>query len=177
MKTAVKKYGPLLTALLLHGAALLLAPRAEKEALSFCGQNLLNFFLVLPPVFLCVGLIDACVSRDRMMSALGENSGVKGAVFALAAGMAAAVPFYALLPVAGLLLKKGSRILNVLIFLGASASLRIPLLLFEISSLGLRFALARLGLNLCAVFATAFLTEKLLSEEDKRAVYEKTRDL
>lgn len=91
--------------------------------------------------------------------------------------MAAAVPFYALLPVAGLLLKKGSRILNVLIFLGASASLRIPLLLFEISSLGLRFALARLGLNLCAVFAAAFLTEKLLSEEDKRAVYEKTRDL
>ena len=65
----------------------------------------------------------------------------------------------------------------MLIFLGASASLRIPLLLFEISSLGLRFALARLGLNLCAVFSTAFLTEKLLSEEDKWAVYEKTRDL
>lgn len=78
MKTAVKKYGPLLTALLLHGAALLLAPRAEKEALSFCGQNLLNFFLVLPPVFLCVGLMDAWVSRDRMMRTLGENSGVKG---------------------------------------------------------------------------------------------------
>ena len=55
--------------------------------------------------------------------------------------MKTAVPLYALLPVAGVLLKKGCRVSNVLIFLCASASIRIPLLFFEISSLGAPFTL------------------------------------
>lgn len=55
--------------------------------------------------------------------------------------MKTAVPLYALLPVAGVLLKKGCRVSNVLIFLCTSASIRIPLLFFEISSLGAPFTL------------------------------------
>ena len=55
--------------------------------------------------------------------------------------MKTAVPLYALLPVAGVLLKEGCRVSNVLIFLCASTSIRIPLLFFEISSLGAPFTL------------------------------------
>ena len=86
--------------------------------------------------------------------------------------MKTAVPLYALLPVAGVLLKEGCRVSNVLIFLCASTSIRIPLLFFEISSLGAPFTLIRFGLNLLVVFAIAFIIEKRLSDQDKKAIYE-----
>ena len=43
---------------------------------------------------------------------------------------------------------------------------------FEISSLGAPFTLIRFGLNLLVVFAIAFIIEKLLSDQDKKAIYE-----
>ena len=60
----------------------------------------------------------------------------------------------------------------MLLFLCTSVSIRIPLLLFEISSLGVSFTLIRFGLNLLAVFAIAFIIERLLSDRDKKAIYE-----
>ena len=92
-------------------------------------------------------------------------------------GVATAVPLYALLPVAGVLLKKGSRISNVLLFLCASASIRIPLLLFEVSSLGWQFTFARFCLNIVVVFAIAFIIEKLLSDTDKKMIEENVNEL
>jgi hypothetical protein len=79
------------------------------------------------------GYLDQPGRHDKIM---GDKSGARGALVALLLGVVTAVPLYALMPVAGVLLKKGSKIRNVLIFLCASASIRIPLLLFEISSLG-----------------------------------------
>ncbi len=172
MKRAMKKYGFLVVVVLVLLFALLYAPSIGKTALSFSGKNLINFIFVLTPVFLCMGLMDVWIERDKMFRLMGVHSGVKGAAVAVVSGMITAIPLYALLPVAGVLLKKGCRIANVLLFLCSSASIRIPLLLFEISSLGVSFALLRFGINLCVVFAIAFLTESLLSEKDKRAVYE-----
>lgn len=85
-------------------------------------------------------------------------------------GMLTAVPVYALLPIAGLLLKKGGRISNVLIFLCSSVSIRIPLLLFEVSALGIRFAACRFVLNLALVFVISFLVERLLSQRDREDI-------
>lgn len=82
--------------------------------------------------------------------------------------MITAVPLYVLLPVAGALLKKGSRVSNVLIFLCTSVSIRIPLLFFEISSLGVSFTLIRFGLNLLVVFAIAFIIENCCPIRIKR---------
>ena len=106
-----------------------------------------------------------------MIQIMGANSGIKGIAIAVLAGMITAVPLYALLPIAGVLLKKGSRISNVLLFLCTSVSIRIPLLLFEISSLGVSFTLIRFALNLFTVFTIAFIIEKLLSDKDKKAIY------
>ena len=100
----------------------------------------------------------------------GDRSGLSGMGISLLLGMLTAVPVYALLPIAGLLLKKGGRISNVLIFLCSSVSVRIPLLLFEISSLGIRFAACRFVLNLAVVFVISFLVERLLSERDRQDI-------
>ena len=133
----------------------------------------MNFLLMLTPIFICIGLLDIWIERDTMVKIMWETSGCKGALTALLLGVVTAVPLYALLPVAGVLLKKGCRIANVLLFLCASASIQIPLLLFEISSLGGRFTFVRLGLNIVVVVAISFIVEKLLTNADKKEIYKK----
>lgn len=172
MKMAIRKYWFLFIIVFCNGIVWLYDPQIGKTALAFSGNNFINFILILTPVFVCIGLMDVWVEREKMIRIMGANSGIKGIAVAMLSGMITAVPLYALLPVAGVLLKKGSRVSNVLIFLCASASIRIPLLLFEISSLGVSFTLIRFGLNIFVVFAIAFIIEKLLSDKDKKAIYE-----
>ena len=172
MKNLLKKHGFLAVVIMVSLLMLVFQPQTEIEALRFTGRNLLNFLFMLTPIFICIGLLDVWIERDTMIKIMGEKSGLKGLIVALLLGMVTAVPLYALLPVAGVLLKKGSRIFNVLIFLCASASIRIPLLLFEVSSLGWRFTFVRFGLNIVVVIAIAFIIEKLLSNSDKIAIYE-----
>lgn len=172
MKTMIKKYWFLLIVVLLNFYVLLYDSKIGKSALSFSGKNFINFIFVLTPVFICIGLMDVWIERDKMIRIMGADSGIKGIAVAILSGLITAVPIYALLPVAGVLLKKGCRISNALLFLCTSASIRIPLLLFEISSLGVRFTLIRFGLNIFVVFAIAFITEGLLSDKDKKAIYE-----
>lgn len=156
---------------------LIFRPQTEITVLRFTGKNFLNFLFMLTPVFVCIGLLDTWIERDTMVKIMGEKSGCKGTLAALFLGMVTAVPLYALLPVAGVLLKKGSRISNVLLFLCASAGIRIPLLLFEVSSLGWRFTAVRFGVNVVAVLAIAFIVEALLTEEDKKEIYGRAEEL
>ena len=114
--------------------------------------------------------MDVWIESDKMIKMMGDKSGLSGMGISLLLGMLTAVPVYVLLPIAGLLLKKGGRISNVLIFLCSSVSIRIPLLLFEISSLGIRFAACRFVLNLAVVFVISFLVERLLSERDRQDI-------
>jgi len=177
MKKLIKKYWFLAAVVISNLFALIFYPQTGITALSFTGKNFLNFLFMLTPIFICIGLMDVWIDRDTMIKIMGEKSGFKGMIVALLLGVVTAVPLYALLPVAGVLLKKGSRISNVLIFLCASASIRIPLLLFEISSLGWQFTFTRFGLNIIVVFAIAFIIEKMLSEADKKAIYENAEKL
>lgn len=142
-------------------ALLFLYPGGAGKMLGYAGLGLAQFLWNLAPVFLCVGLMDVWIERDRLLRLMGDGSGFMGSTVSLLMGMVTAVPIYALLPIAGLLLNKGARLSNVLIFLCASAGSRIPLLLFEASSLGVKFAACRFVMNLAALHVVAFLTEKL----------------
>ena len=177
MKRWIQTYGWLAAALLCIGAALLGAPQIGKEALVFGGKNMVQFLIVLPPVFLCVGLMDVWVDQTRMMRIIGADSGLKGMAIALVAGMMTAVPLYALFPIAPVLFKKGARISNVLIFLGASAGVRVPLLLFELSCLGAPFSLVLFGLSLLFLPVMALVIESRLSETEKEEIYERANML
>lgn len=172
MKNRLKKHWLLTAVIAVSMLMLIFQPQTEIDALRFTGKNFLNFLFMLAPIFICIGLMDVWIERDTMIKIMGEKAGFKGIIVALLLGMVTAVPLYALLPVAGVLLKKGSRIFNVMVFLCASASIRIPLLLFEISSLGWRFTFVRFGSNIVVVFIIAFVIEKLLSETEKKSIYE-----
>jgi len=177
MKKLLKKYWFLSAVIIVNLIVLVLQLQTGIGALRFTGRNFLNFLFMLTPIFICIGLMDVWIARDTMIQIMGENSGFKGVLVALMLGVVTAVPLYALLPVAGVLLKKGSRISNVLLFLCASASIRIPLLLFEVSSLGWPFTFIRLGLNIVVVFAIAFIIDKLLSDADKEMIYKNANEL
>lgn len=172
MKKLLHKYWLLTVVIILNAVVLIFQHQTELGALCFTGKNFLNFLFMLTPVFICIGLMDVWIGRKTMIKIMGKKSGFKGILAALLLGVVTAVPLYALLPLAGMLLKKGSRISNVLLFLCANASFRIPLLLFEISALGWRFTFTRLGFNILVVFAIAFIIDQLLSDADKNVIYE-----
>jgi uncharacterized membrane protein YraQ (UPF0718 family) len=88
-------------------------------------------------------------------------------------GSAAAGPLYAAFPVAGVLLKKGCKLSNVFIMIGAWSTTKIPLILFESSALGLKFMLIRLGLDLVGIALIGYLTEVFLSSDDKQKIISK----
>ena len=81
-------------------------------------------------------------------------------------------PLYAAFPVAGMLLKKGSKFSNVLIFMGAWSTTKIPLLLFEASSMGWTFMLLRFAIDIPVIVLIAFITEKLLNQREIDKIYE-----
>lgn len=172
MKKMLKKHWMLAAIVVISLIVLIVQPQTEITALRFAGKNFLNFLFMITPIFICIGLMDIWIQRDTMIKIMGQKSGIGGIIVALLLGAVTAVPLYALLPVAGVLLKKGSRISNILIFLCASASIRIPLLLFEISSLGWRLAFVRFGLNVIVVFAIAFIIERSMSEADINSIYD-----
>jgi uncharacterized membrane protein YraQ (UPF0718 family) len=172
MKNIIKKYWFIVAVVIANLLVLIFNPKIEINVLNFTWKNFLNFLFMLTPIFICIGLIDVWIERETMIKIMGKKSGFKGILIALLLGVITAVPLYALLPVAGVLLKKCSRVSNILIFLCSSASIRIPLLLFEISSLGWRFTFVRFLLNIVVVFVIAFVIEKILTEEDKKAIYE-----
>lgn len=104
---------------------------------------------------------------------MGEKSGLIGILLAFIIGSAAAGPLYAAFPVAGVLLKKGSKLSNVLMMAGAWSTTKIPLLLFEVSSMGPKFTLIRLIMDFLGIAIIAYFTEKLLSKNDKEEIYAK----
>ena len=168
-----KRYRIFLLLLIINIAVLVIFPDLGSKAFRLTGSNLLEMLSVLPPIFVLLGLLDVWVKRETMIKYMGDNSGIIGVLLAFFLGSAAAGPLYAAFPVAGVLLKKGSKLSNVFILLGAWSTTKIPLILFEASALGPKFMLIRLAMDLFGIAVIAYITEKTLSPEDKNEIYQK----
>jgi uncharacterized membrane protein YraQ (UPF0718 family) len=53
--------------------------------------------------------MDVWIEKDMMIKLMGERSKYKGIFISFALGVVTAVPLYALLPVAGMLLKRAAK--------------------------------------------------------------------
>jgi uncharacterized membrane protein YraQ (UPF0718 family) len=135
-----------------------LARRSAENSWSF----LLEVLMVLPPVMVLMGLLDAWVPRRLVEAHLGKEAGALGAGLAMLLGTAAAGPLYAAFPLALSLQRKGARLANVVVFLGTWATIKLPMILMESSFVGLRFALLRLAFTVPCILATGWLMERLL---------------
>ncbi|MHB1314644.1 MAG: permease [Christensenellales bacterium] len=173
----MKRYRFFLVFLAFNLILLFFAPQTGIQAFKITGDNLLEMISILPPIFILLGLLDVWVQRETMMKYMGDGSGIKGGVIAFIMGSAAAGPLYAAFPVAGILLKKGVRLINVFIFIGAWATTKIPLILFETSNLGFEFMAIRLACNIIGIILIAFILEKSTTKQERAAVYEMAKNL
>ena len=132
--------------------------------------SFLQMLSVLPPIMILLGLMDERVSRESMMKYMGDDSGIMGIVIAIAFAAFAAGPMYAAFPFTAVLLKKGVKLTNVIIFMNAWCVIKISTLLFEISSLGYKFTFYRLLIDFFGVIAMGYLVNYFVmntGEEDK----------
>ena len=172
MKELIKRYKFFLILIILNIALLAVYPSIGQKSFSLTWSNMLEMLSVIPPIFILLGLLDVWVQRETMIKLMGENSGFIGVAIAFFLGSAAAGPLYAAFPIAGVLLKKGSKLSNVLIFIGAWSTTKIPMLLFEASSMGWKFMITRFIIDIPGIALIAYAAEKLLSQKEKQYIYD-----
>ena len=134
-------------------------------------SSMIEMAMILPPIFVLLGLLDVWVKRETMVKFMGKGSGLKGILLAFFLGSAAAGPLYAAFPVALMLLRKGSSFKNVLIMIGAWSTTKIPMLMFEAASMGLTFTITRLVLDIFGILIIAWISEKSLGQNDINSIY------
>lgn len=122
---------------------------------------------VIPPIFILMGLADVYVPRETVVRLMGEGSRARGIVLAILLGALAAGPLYAAFPIAAMMLLKGASFFNVMVFIGAWSTLKVPMFLFETASLGARFSVTRWLLNVPMLIATAWIVDRSVSAEEK----------
>jgi len=137
--------------------------------------NFTQFFIemisFIPFLFIIVGLFDVWFPKEEIEKHIGESSGLKGMLLVIILAMLQAGPLYGAFPVAYILYKKGASIKNIFIYLGAFASLKIPMLGIEIGYLGVKFTMIRTLTSLPLFIGIGYLLEWYL--RDKRfKVYE-----
>ncbi len=123
---------------------------------------LLEVLSIVPPVMILMGLLDVWVPRKLVEAHLGRDAGLLGAGVAILLGTAAAGPLYAAFPVAVSLQRKGARLANIVIFLGAWAAIKVPMIMLESSFIGLRFALLRLLFTIPCILVAGYLMERIV---------------
>jgi fluoride ion exporter CrcB/FEX len=67
--------------------------------------------------------------------------------------------------------------MNLLIFIGAWSTTKIPMFLFEMAALGTRFAIARLLINIPGIIIIAFILSKMVSKDEVEELYEKANEI
>ena len=144
IKKYFKKYLIFIIVSILLGVTFLFDKSLGLEAVDTIKFSFKEFMMVLPPIFVLLGLLDVWVPKDTMVRFMGEDSGLSGILLSFLLGSAAAGPLYGAFPVAAVFMKKGVKFSNILIFIGAWSTTKLPLLLFELASMGAKFTLTSL---------------------------------
>ncbi|PKM96432.1 MAG: permease [Firmicutes bacterium HGW-Firmicutes-1] len=177
MKNKFKRYRFFIGTLIGIGILTIFNYELGLKSLQITAYSLKEMILVIPPVFVLLGLLDIWVPKDTMIKYMGENSGVKGIILSIAIGSAAAGPLYGAFPVATVFMKKGVKFSNILIFIGAWSTTKIPMFLFEVSALGSKFAITRLLIDIPGIIIIAYIMSALISKDEMKKLYEKAENM
>lgn len=126
--------------------------------------NLFQMLSVLPPIMILLGLMDVWIPKESMIKYMGEKSGVIGVFLSIFIASLAAGPMYAAFPFASVLLKKGVKFSNIIIFMNAWCVTKFSTLLFEVNALGYKFTLVRLLIDIPGVIIIGYLVEYLYNK-------------
>ncbi len=173
MKLLLKRYKFFLALTVIDILLVIFYPILGSKSIEISTNSLIEMLIILPPIFLLLGLFDVWVPRETIIRLMGENSGLLGISLALFLGSFSAGPLYAAFPVAAVLMNKGSKFSNILLFVGAWATTKIPMLLFEAGSMGWSFMLTRLLINIPGIIVMAYLVEIIVTDKEKQLIYQR----
>lgn len=128
-------------------------------------SSILQMLSVLPPVMLLLGLMDEWIPREYFMKYMGDNSKILGILLSFTLAFCGAGPMYAAFPFAAVLIKKGVKFSNIIIFLNAWCVIKFSTLLFEVGALGYKFTLYRLIINIPGVIIMGYIIDYLLNKK------------
>lgn len=171
MKTLIKSYRYFLLVLLFDIVVAIFYPATGERIFANTYINFAEMLAIIPPVFLLLGLLDVWVPRETIMRFLGEGSGFQGVILSIVLGAAAAGPLYAAFPVAAVMAQKGARYFNIIVFLCSWSTLKIPMFLFEMSALGVDFALTRWLINIPGILLIAYIIERSIDQDNKAQLF------
>lgn len=167
------RYKFFLILLVLNTIVMFIDPNVGKEIFSLSFDSLVEMLSIIPPIFLLLGLMDVWIPKELMMKYMGKDAGIKGGIFAFILGSFSAGPLYASFPIAAVFLNKGVSLINIFLFIGSWSTAKIPMMLFEVSQLGVKFTFARYFLNLAGIILLAIIMEKTTDKEEADLIYEK----
>jgi len=177
VKSILKRYRAFLITVAAMGILTLINRPIGFKAMSNSAYQVGQMLLVIPPVFILLGLLDVWVPKETMIKYMGEGSGLKGILLSIFIGSAAAGPLYGAFPVAAVFMKKGVKFSNILIFIGAWSTTKIPMFLFEMAALGAKFAFTRLLVDIPGIIMIAYILSKLISKEEIKVIYKNAEDI
>lgn len=166
----LRRYRLFLVIVLVDLVVLVIRPELGRTILGHSWDVVAQMLAILPPVFLLLGLLDVWVPRETVMRYVGEGSGARGTILSIVLGAAAAGPLYGAFPIAHTMSRKGASYFNIIVFIGAWSTLKIPMFLFELSSLGTRFAVTRWTVNVVGIIIMAALIDRTLGQSDKASL-------
>jgi len=134
------------------------------------GSNFVYFWAdlikVLPFAFVLIGLFEVWVDHKTVEKHLGEESGTKGYLWALVLSSITVGGVFVAFPVAYSLHKKGAAFGVIFAYIGATAVCRIPMNLFELSFMGIKFTVIRLAVSLPLVILSSVLLGRYLKKRN-----------
>ena len=170
-----KQKGKMIRDWILLGAILIIPiillsifPDRNEAVINTVWDYLMEMVLILPAVMILLGLFAVWVSNEMIIKYLGKTSGVRGIFLAIILGALPTGPLYIAFPMAAVLLKKGAKISNIIVFLSAWACIKIPQEMVELQFLGLQFLLLRLSLTVILVIIMAMVIEKMIEWSEDR---------
>jgi len=134
------------------------------------GHNFVSFFVdmlkILPCAFILIGLFEVWVKRETVEKHFGEESGIRGYIWAVLLAGTTVGGLYVAFPIAYALGSKGAKLSVIFTYIGASAICRVPMTIFEASFLGINFTAIRLLVSLPLVIVTSILLGDYLTKRN-----------
>lgn len=177
MKNLIKKYRFFVGTIVIVGIITMINKELGLKSLGIAGFSFKEMALVIPPVFMLLGLLDVWVSKETMIKYMGEGSGIKGIILSIIIGSAVAGPLYGAFPVAAVFMKKGVKFSNILVFIGAWSTTKISMFIFEMSSLGKSFAITRLLIDIPGIIIIAYILSAFVSKDEIKELYKNAEKL
>jgi uncharacterized membrane protein YraQ (UPF0718 family) len=125
-----------------------------------------EMLVMLPAMFILIGLFDVWVPKEIIEKHIGETSGTKGIFLVIALAFVQIGPLYAAYPVAYALWKKGCSLRNIFVYIGSFSTLKLPMITFEMGFLGVKFSLIRSVLTIPVFILIAYIMAKYLKNKN-----------